>query len=195
MTVQSPAFQALIAEKRLMNPVLLGMTKKPGRSGFRGEIALKFAQQMSDEARPPELKADQVMMSAEGGSTGIDFLACYLHSFESLKPLVEVLGDALKPTGRYFAFCNNIDLSTRYTCAYGGATFTILPIDEATVYNELLELIRLEKNDLKKLDTAGKLDRIADKVATYTETFPPLTYEQGLVVMKPVRDVKENRPV
>ena len=29
-----------------------------------------------------------------------------------------------------------------------------LPIDEATVYNETLELLYLEKNELKKLDTA-----------------------------------------
>jgi hypothetical protein len=40
--------------------------------------------------------------------------------------------------------------------------FYVLPIDESTVYNELLDLLYLEKTELKKLDTAGKTDRVAD---------------------------------
>ena len=40
--------------------------------------------------------------------------------------------------------------------------FYVLPIDEATVYNELLELLPLEKTELKRLDTAGKTDRVVD---------------------------------
>lgn len=195
MSIDHAAFSTLAADGRLLNPVFLGLTKKPGRAGFRGELALKFAQQLSDEARPPELKADQVMMVAEPGASALAFFACYLHSFEYLKPLAEVLGDALAPAGRYFAFCNNIDLSQRYSCAYGGATFHVLPIDEATVYNELLELIGLEKNELKKLDTAGKLDRIADAAAAYGGSFTPISYEQGLTLMGPVRNLLENRPV
>jgi hypothetical protein len=195
MSIDNPAFGALAAEHRLLNPVFLGTTRKPGRAGFRGEIALKFAQQLSDEARPPELKADQVMMVGDAGAPGITFLACYLHSFESLKVLADVLGEGLLPDGKYFAFCNNIDLSTRYQCAYGGATFHILPIDEATVYNELLELLRVEKNELKKLDTAGKLDRVADAAATFSDSFPAISYAQGLEVMGPVRNALENRPV
>lgn len=40
--------------------------------------------------------------------------------------------------------------------------FYVLPIDEATGYNELLELLHLEKTELKRLDTAGKTDRVVD---------------------------------
>jgi hypothetical protein len=76
-----------------------------------------------------------------------------------------------------------------------GATFYILPIDEATVYNELLELLKLEKNDLKKLDTASKLDVVADKALKFTANYPEISYEEGLKLMGPVRNPNENRPV
>jgi len=193
--IADTAFARLEAEKRLVNPVLKAPTKKAGRFGFRGELALKFAPKLADEARPPLLTADQAMAIAEEGNPTIPFLACYLHSFEYLKPLAEVLGDTLSPSGKYFCYCNNIDLSKRYQVSLNGASFYILPIDEAGVYNELLELLYLEKNELKRLDTASKLDKVADTALKFSDKFPDLTYEDGLKLMGPVRNQNENRPV
>ena len=193
--IADTAFARLEAEGRLLNPVQKAPTKKPGRFGFRGELALKFAPKVADEARPPELKADQVMAFAEQGGATIPFFACYLHSFEYLKLLAEVLGETLSPDGKYFAYCNNIDLLKRYRVSLNGIGFYVLPIDEFNVYNELLELLYLEKNDLKKLDTAGKLDKVADTALKFSDKFPDLSYEEGLKLMGPVRNRNENRPV
>ena len=63
------------------------------------------------------------------------------------------------------------------------------------VYNEILELLYLEKGTLKKLDTAGKLDAVADAALGFEESFPEITYEEGLKLMGPVRNKNENRPV
>ncbi len=194
-TIDQTAFAKLAAENRLQNPVLKEATKKPGRFGFRGELAIKFAPQLADEARPPEITCDQVMAIANEGEKGIPFFTGYLLSFEYLNLVVEALGDTLMPDGKYIIFCNNIDLLKKYTVKMGGATFYILPLDEATVYNEILELLRLEKNDLKKLDTAGKLDAVADKALKFSANYPEITYEEGLKLMGPVRNPNENRPV
>ena len=113
----------------------------------------------------------------------------------SQKMLAEVLGDTLSPTGKYFLFVDNIDISKKYQCEYGCATFYILPIDESTVYNELLQLLYIDKGDLKKLDTAGKTDAVADKAASFSDSFPKISYEEGLALMGPVRNLYENRPV
>ena len=191
----STAFARLEAEGRLLNPVLKGPTRKPGRFGFRGELALRFATKLADEARPPELTCDQVIAVAHAGEPTLAFFAGYLLSFEHLKDVAETLGDTLGAGGQYFLFCNNIDLSRKYQVALNGATFHVLPIDEATVYNELLELLYLEKNELKKLDTAGKTDRVADAALKFNLSFDPLTYEEGLKLMGPVRNPNENRPV
>jgi hypothetical protein len=195
ITIASSAFATLENEKRMLNAVFKGPTHKPGRVGFRGDIALKFAQQFADEARPPEISMDQVIAAAHEGELQIPFLTGFLLSFEYLKLLADVLGEALSPTGKYFLFCDNIDLSKKYQVQYGGATFYILPIDEATVYNELLELLYLEKTELKKFDTAGKVDAVADAALKFTGKFPEITFEEGLKLMGPIRNLYENRPV
>lgn len=189
------AFEPLAAAGRLLNPVLKGATHKPGRFGFRGELALRFAAKMADEARPPELTCDQVIAIAEAGNPKLPFFAGYLLSFEHLKDVAEALAPTLTAGGKYFLFCNNIDLSKKYQVPLLGAMFYVLPIDEATVYNELLELLYLEKGDLKKLDTAGKTDRVADAALKFDVTFDTITYAEGLALMGPVRNPNENRPV
>jgi hypothetical protein len=199
VTEQNPIDQTVFGPldkgRYLQNPVFKGVTHKPGRYGFRGELALKFAAQLADEARPPELTCDQVLTVANLGEKTIPFFAGYLLSFAHLKEVAEVLGNALTAGGKYFLFCNNIDLSKKYQVPYKGAMFYVLPIDEATVYNELLELLYLERNDLKKLDTAAKLDKIADTAAKFDVTFDTITYAEGLDLMGPVRNPNENRPV
>lgn len=192
---EGTAFADLEAQGRLLNPVLKGATHVPGRFGFRGELALKFAARKADEARPPELSCDQVIAIAQAGNTKLPFFAGYLLSFEHVKDVAQVLGDSLSAGGRYFLFCNNIDLSKKYQVPLNGAMFYVLPIDEATVYNELLELLYLEKGDLKKLDTAGKTDKVADAAMKFDLTFDTITYEEGLALMGPVRNPNENRPV
>lgn len=193
--IETTAFATLQQQGRLLNPVLKAPTHQPGRFGFRGELALRFAPKLADEARPPELTCDQVMAVANAGDPKLPFFAGYLLSFEHLKDVAEVLGDTLSAGGKYFLFCNNIDLSKKYQVPYKGAMFYVLPIDEATVYNELLELLYLEKNTLKKLDTAGKLDAVADAALKYDVTFDVITYGEGLELMGPVRNPNENRPV
>jgi hypothetical protein len=193
-TIAETPFAALEQEKRLLSPVFKDFTNTPGRFGFRGEIALKFAQQFSDEARPPEIRLDQVMTVANTGDLTIPFLAGVALSLEHLKLLCEVLGDKLSPTGKYFFFAGNLDITNRYQINYGGATFWVLPLDEATVYNELLDLFYIERGDLKKLNTAGKLDAIADAAASFSDKFKEISFEEGLKIMGPIK-IPENRPV
>ncbi len=193
--LEATAFARLEREGRLLNPVLKAATHKPGRFGFRGELALRFSTRLADEARPPELTCDQVIAVAQIGNPKLPFFAGYLLSFEHLKDVAETLGDTLTAGGKYFLFCNNIDLSKRYQVPCQGALFYVLPIDESTVYNELLSLLYLEKGDLKKLDTAAKTDAVADAALKFDVTFDNITYAEGLALMGPVRNPNENRPV
>jgi hypothetical protein len=114
------AFARLEAEGRLLNPVLKGPTNKFGRVGFRGELALRFAPKLADEARPPELACTQVLAIANVGEKHLPFFAGYLLSFEHLKDVAEVLGEALSAGGKYFLYCNNIDLSKKYQVTLQG---------------------------------------------------------------------------
>ncbi|MBC8007895.1 MAG: hypothetical protein H7X76_07600 [Prolixibacteraceae bacterium] len=192
--IPATPFADLDADGRLLSPVFKGVTNPAGRFGFRGEIALKFQLSMADEKRPPEIKFDQVMAVADAGAASFAFLAGVAPSLEHLKLLCEVLGDKLSPTGKYFFFATNLDISSRYQINYGSANFWVLPLEEATVYNELLELFRIDRGDLKKADTAGKLNALADAAAKFSEKFEQISFEQGLKLMGPIK-VRENRPV
>lgn len=194
-SITETAFATLEQQKRLLSPVHKGPTDTAGRFGFRGMLALKFAQQLADEARPPELCADQVIAIAGAGKPTFDFIALWVLSFEHLGSVHEVLKEKLSPEGKYFIFANNIDLLSKYQVELDGINYYVLPIDESTVYNELLELFYIEKNDLKKLSTAGKIDAVANAGLAFDGKFEKITFEKGLEVMGPVRNRNENRPV
>ena len=195
VTIEQTALCRLDREGRLLNAVLKSPTAKPGRFGFRGDIALKFQQQVADEKRPPDFCIEQVLTVAQAGEPTVPILAGYLHSFAYLQTVVDVLNGLLSPAGTYFMYCNNIDLLKRYRVTIDGINFFVLPCDESTVWKELMELMGIDKNDIKKLDTAGKLDYLLDAALGFDGKFDAITYEQGLALMEPVKNRNENRPV
>lgn len=66
-TLENTALSRLDREGRLLNAVLKGATAKPGRFGFRGDIALKFQTQVADEKRPPDYSIEQVLTIVQTG--------------------------------------------------------------------------------------------------------------------------------
>lgn len=194
LTISDTPFLPLEASGRLLSPVHQGPTHKAGRFGFRGELALKFQRSLENEKRPPEIKLDQVLAVSDQSHSGFSFLAGVAASLEHLDLLCDVLGDALVPEGKYFFFAGNLDISKRFHIQHGKAGFWVLPLDEATVYNELLELFGIDRGDLKKLDTAAKLDAVADGALGFDREFPEISFAEALQIMGPVK-VRENRPV
>jgi hypothetical protein len=193
--IKKTALARLDREGRLLNAVLKGPTKKPRRFGFRGDIALKFQAQVADEKRPPEFSIEQVLTIVEEGAATIPVLAGYLHSLAYLETASEVLDGLLSPDGTYFMFCNNIDLLAKYRITLRDITFHVLPCDESTVWKEMMDLMSIDKNDVKKLDTAGKLDYLLDAATGFDGKYDVITLEEGLAWMEPVKNRNENRPV
>ena len=70
-TIEKTPLGRLDQEGRLLNAVLKSPTTKPGRFGFRGDIALKFQAQLADEKRPPEFSIEQVLTIAQEGEVTI----------------------------------------------------------------------------------------------------------------------------
>ncbi|MDA8225001.1 MAG: hypothetical protein M0T86_03660 [Betaproteobacteria bacterium] len=192
--ISATPFARLDAEGRLLSPVHKGPAGKAERFGFRGEIALEFQPTLADEKRPPAIKLDQVMMVADAGTTTIPFLAGFALSLAHLPLLCDILDETLAADGQYFFFAGNLDISKKFRIPYGGTRFWVLPLDESTVYKELLDLLRMEGSDLKRLDTGGKIGAIADKAACFNETWPEISMDEALKIMDPVR-IRENRPV
>lgn len=190
------AFGKLDAEGRLLNAVLKEPVPAPGHFGFRGDIALAFQEQFADEKRPPEYSIEQVLAVADAATGKIPVLAGYLHSFAYLKDVATVLADMLTPDGTYVFFANNLDFLKKYRVPLAdGITAYVLPLDESTVWKETLELVDVDKNDVKKLGGAEKLQYVMDKLAAFTAAYPEISYDDGVATMEPVRNRNENRPV
>jgi hypothetical protein len=170
-SIETTAFQRLEAEDRLLKPAHKGPTHAAGRFGFRGEISL---------AQDPELNLTAVFASSEDGDKSLSFLAGQLASFKELPALVEVLGDTIKPDGKYFIYVADVKRGDRYQVGFGDKSLYVLPYDDVSVYNELIDFLYLDKTKMKKFDTAAKIDAIADGAAKYGETFPKVSYEEGL---------------
>ncbi|NOW48481.1 hypothetical protein FHW96_004669 [Novosphingobium sp. SG751A] len=189
------AFGKLDSARRLLNAVLKEPLPRTGTFGFRGDIALAFQDQVADEARPPAYSLEQVLAVADVATGKIPVLVGYLHNFAWLKDAGEVLGDFIDPKGTYVLFANNIDFLKKYRVSFASATAYVLPLDESTVWKETLELVDIDKNDVKKLNGAQKLEYVLDKVAAFSALYPELSYEDGVAAMEPVRNRNENRPV
>ncbi|XSC42817.1 hypothetical protein ACF1BQ_032035 [Bradyrhizobium sp. RDT10] len=193
--IENTALGRLEKEGRLLNAIFKGGTTKQGRFGFRGDIALKFQAQVADEKRPPHYSIEQVLTVVQEGESSIPVLAGYLHCFAYLADVANVLDGALCPDGSYFMFCNNIDLLAKYRIKLGGITFNVLPCHESTVWKEIMYLVGVDKNDIKKLDAPGKLDYLLDATKDVDAFYDEISFEDGLKRMEPVRNRNENRPV
>jgi hypothetical protein len=56
----------------------------------------------------------------------------------------------------------------------------VLPIDDTSVYNELVDFLYLDKTKMKKMDTAEKVDVIADAALKYAQAYEIISFEEGL---------------
>ena len=196
VSLEDTAFGKLDAAKRLLNAVLKEPLPKAGTFGFRGDIALAFQEQVADEARPPAYSVEQVLAVADAETGKIPVLAGYLHNFEWIKDFSEVLADYLDPAGTYVLFVNNIDFLKKYRVPLADGIFAyVLPLDESTVWKETLELVDVDKNDIKKKSGTEKLEYVLGEVAAFKANYPELSYEDGVASMEPVRNRNENRPV
>jgi hypothetical protein len=168
---QSPAFERLEAEGRLLKPALNGPTRMAGRLGFRGDIALALA---------PAVTLEAAIAAADDGQAALSFLAGSLSTYRQLPALVEALGANLGPGGKYFVYVGDLDRASRYQVDVADASLYVLPIDDTSVYNELIDLLYLDKTKMKKMDTADKVDTIVDAALKYTQAYEVIDYAEGL---------------
>jgi hypothetical protein len=195
MTYETTALAGMEKEGRLVDAVYKGPSDKGGYMAYRGDFALKLQESLADEKRPPEYCLEQGLAILKDGETTIDALAGYIHDINNLTTFKEVMGPMLSPKGNYIIFAGNIDFLAKYTVDIDGATLTVLPLDESTVWKELSDLSGLDKNDFKKLDGGGKVQLMLDKAGESKDTYEKVSFEQLLSKALPVRNRNENRPV
>lgn len=169
--VADTPFAKLDTEGRLLNPALKADTKVAGRFGFRGDISYDGGAVLKE-----------VFAVSESGKPAIGFLAGSIKSYETLPKLVESFGAALDGQGKYFIYISDLPQGNRFYIQFGDIKIFASFIDDNSVYNELIDTFYVDKVKLKKFDTTGKLDALADvglKFATL-DAYVAVSYEEGL---------------
>lgn len=148
-----------------------------GLYGYRGALIIEEGKQISpDRKLPPKIQARQVIMISEGEK--IKFFACELESFHDLVPMIAKYKDFFAD-GLYLLYVT--DLEKAGTFEYEGVKFTAMPLDESSVWNELLDLADLDKSDMKKIkDQEGKIEAVYEELTSADVEESSKTYEEML---------------
>ncbi|HFU75591.1 MAG TPA: hypothetical protein ENK66_05020 [Arcobacter sp.] len=147
-----------------------------GIDGYRGALIVEEGKALSpDRKLPPKIQAKQVIMTS---NEEMKFFACELESFHDFKPFFEKFDKFLTKEGLYLLFVT--DLEKEGTFVYNNVTFTAYPLDESSVWNELLELADLEKGDMKKLTSEEKIETLVEELEDNFDAEDSKTYEEML---------------
>lgn len=132
---------------------------------YRGSLVVEAGRVLSnDRALPPKEIIKQVILTTN--SDTIDFLACEITSIDTFEAFFAKYAAYLTPEGKYLLFI--CDVTTKGKFVYEGITFYAYPLDESSVWNELLDFADLPKGDLKKMSDKEKIDAIVKEVQRTT---------------------------
>ena len=147
--------------------------------GYRGAMIVEAGKQISSDRKlPPKIQAKQVVMISENET--VKFLACELESIEHFEPMFAKYKPFFDPSGLYLLYVTDLDKSGTFT--YEEITFTAYPLDESSVWNELVDLADLDKGDLKKMDSEEKIEAIYDELVTTDCKEDSKTFEEILTL-------------
>jgi hypothetical protein len=142
--------------------------------GYRGALIVEEGKALSpDRKLPPKIQAKQVIMVCDDT---IKFFTCELDSFNDFKPMFEKYKEFFTAEGTYVLYVT--DLEGEGTFTYEGVDFTAYPLDESSVWNEILELADLEKGDMKKLSAEEKIEALYDEVIDADTKESSKSYEE-----------------
>lgn len=131
--------------------------------GYRGALIVEEGKAISpDRKLPPKIQAKQVIMVCDEDK--MKFLTCELDSFNDFAPMFAKYKEFFSAEGVYVLYVTDLEGSGTFT--YEGVTFTAYPLDESSVWNEILDLADLDKGDMKKLDAEEKIEALYDEVIT-----------------------------
>lgn len=151
---------------------VLGATSEKGISAYRGDLVLiegSLREGSATDRKPPELLLKQTAILANEDS--FIFINGLFDELAHVQIFVEKYRYALTPETLTLFYVENI--AEPMQVVLEGVTFKFLPYKEGMVWNETLELLYIEKADLKGQSAEDKVVTVyeaAKSFSTKTET-------------------------
>lgn len=151
---------------------VLGATGKSGVSAFRGDLVLiqgSLREGSTTDRKPPELLLHQVAALADDSK--FLFISGLFRELKDVVPFVEKYQDALKTDTTTLFFVENI--AKPMQVVINEVLFKFMPYKEGMIWNETLEMLYIEKSELKGQSAEDKVVTVyeaAQGFSTKTET-------------------------
>lgn len=158
---------------------VLGTTSTQGVGAFRGDLVLKqgaFREGSSTDRKPPELVLHQAAILADGET--LLFVSGLFRELADVSVFVEKYKPSLKPETLMLFFVENI--ASPMQCVIDGITFKFVPYKEGMVWNETLDLLYIEKADLKGQSAEDKVVTVYDAAKSYKIKTDPIDFADAL---------------
>lgn len=158
---------------------VLGATGEKGIDAFRGDLILiqgSFREGSTTDRKPPELLLHQAAILADGEK--FIFVSGLFSELKDVSVFVEKYLPALTPETATLFFVENI--ASPMQIELEGITFKFVPYKEGMVWNETLELLYIEKADLKGQSAEDKVVTVFDAAKGFSTKTPTIAFEDAL---------------
>jgi len=150
----------------------------PGTVAYRGEFILKEGEVADAQGRrgPPAGVLKQAALLAEGDD--LKLLSGSLDELQEFPLLAGILGADLKAGAIVVLFTINIPKA--FIASVNGATVVFIPLTEGMAWNELIDMVGLEKADFKGQSSADKVVTVYNALKSEKFKYPESTVEEAL---------------
>jgi hypothetical protein len=160
---------------------VLGATSTKGVTAYRGDLVLiqggmREGSTNDTDRKPPELLLRQAAILAD--SEKFIFLNGLFEELKHVSVFLEKYGSYLTPDTTTLFFVENIAAPMQVELL--GTTFKFVPYKEGMVWNETLELLYIEKSDLKGQSAEDKVVTAYDSAKTYKIKADVIPFEEAL---------------
>ncbi|WP_409422654.1 hypothetical protein ABHF91_06545 [Pseudaeromonas sp. ZJS20] len=164
------------------NGLLLNMNfKEPaatGLTGYRGELVLKPGEVADNAGRrkPPEAVLKAVVMLA--GADKLALVAGLLDDAADLPLFFALYGQDVAAETKLVFFVANLPKPALVN--QGEFSCELVPLPEGIVWNELVDMVYLEKSDFKGQTSGEKINTVYEAFAGYQAKSPLMSWEEVL---------------
>lgn len=149
-----------------------------GWEAYRGELIVIEGEVADEQGRrkPPVALFKQAIVLGQGDE--LKLLSGSLEELQHWPSLMEKFGSGLNPSTVAVMFTVNIPKP--FVSVINGATVAFIPLTEGLCWNELIDLVALEKGDFKGQGAADKVLTVFNAFKGHTFKYPQSTVEEAL---------------
>jgi hypothetical protein len=149
-----------------------------GFVAYRGELILHEGEVADAQGRrkPPTDVLKQAILL--GAADGIKLISGSLDELQQFPLVLEKFGTGMN-AGTIAVFFT-VNIPQAFVSQANGATVAFIPLVQGMVWNELSDLVALDKSDFKGLEAADKVLTVYNALKNYKFKYPLISIEDAL---------------